>query len=256
MSSNFTITRICQYCGIKFQARTTVTRFCSHTCNQRFYKMQVRQNKIQLSNDQTFAQKEESKFRSINREVLKVKDVASFLGTTPRAVYYMIKSAVNLNMRLLRVLRSELLIFLKRNEQFFFIQPEPRLEREGHLTRKNGYSVEEISKIYGMSRDAIYALVKSKKIPKLKEGSRIYLLRKAVDTIFLQKHSLTGSGYRPTSIKDHYSIEEVAEKYGMSRGSIYCLLQRKNIRRVKEGKHVYLLMKDIDEYFKTRRAVR
>jgi len=35
MTSNIRIEKVCQYCGTKFIAKTTVTRYCSHSCNKK-----------------------------------------------------------------------------------------------------------------------------------------------------------------------------------------------------------------------------
>lgn len=259
MSSNFTITRICQHCGTEFQARTTVTRFCSHACNSRFYKVEAKQKKIQLSTLQTAAKRAEQKMQLINKEMLNVKEVAQFIGTTTRTIHYMIKSgrlkAYNFGIRMTRVLRSELIKLVESFEDIVPIEPKPRLEREDRLTRKNCYSVDEIRKTHGMSREAIYDLVKKKKIPKLRDGRHIYLLKTAVDAVFLHKYSLTDPEYISSSVKNYYSVKEVTEKYSMNRDNIYCLLQRNNIRRVKEGRNVYLLKSDVDEYFQNVRKI-
>ncbi len=42
MSSNFTVNRICEGCGNVFEAKTTVTRFCSKLCTKRVYKKSLR----------------------------------------------------------------------------------------------------------------------------------------------------------------------------------------------------------------------
>lgn len=260
MSSNFTITRICQHFGIEFEARTTVTRFCSQACNRCFYKADVKQKKIQFSNLQTEAKRADHKIQLINKEMLNVKEVAQFIGTTTRTIHYMIQSgrlkAYNFGIRMTRILRAELIKLIESPEDIVPIEPKLRIEREERLTRKNCYSVDEIRKTHGMSREAIYVLVKRKKIPKLRDGSHIYLLKTAVDAVFCQRYSLTDPKQISSSVKNYYSVKEVTERYGINRDSIYCLLQRKNIRRVKEGKHVYLLMNDVDEYFKTRRVDR
>ena len=49
MSSNIKITRICQFCGEDFTARTTVTKYCSHTCASRAYKQRTRNQNIEKS---------------------------------------------------------------------------------------------------------------------------------------------------------------------------------------------------------------
>ncbi len=53
MSSKIQIKRICEYCGNEFTAQTTVTRFCSHKCNSRAYKLKVKEMKVGKSNEET-----------------------------------------------------------------------------------------------------------------------------------------------------------------------------------------------------------
>ncbi len=49
MSSNIKITRICQFCGAEFTARTTVTKYCSHPCASKAYKQRTRNQSIEKS---------------------------------------------------------------------------------------------------------------------------------------------------------------------------------------------------------------
>lgn len=42
MSSNIKVERICEWCGKKFIAQTTVTRFCSKRCAEHSYKERLR----------------------------------------------------------------------------------------------------------------------------------------------------------------------------------------------------------------------
>ncbi len=53
MSSNIRIERICEWCGNRFMAQTTVTRFCSKRCAEHSYKERMRQKKMALSNQET-----------------------------------------------------------------------------------------------------------------------------------------------------------------------------------------------------------
>lgn len=53
MSSNIQISRLCDYCGNSFIAKTTVTRICSKTCNSRFYKRKKREEKMIKSHIET-----------------------------------------------------------------------------------------------------------------------------------------------------------------------------------------------------------
>jgi excisionase family DNA binding protein len=51
------ITKICEYCREAFEAKTTVTRYCSHTCNRRAYKKRKREEKLEQAAKQTQVQK-------------------------------------------------------------------------------------------------------------------------------------------------------------------------------------------------------
>jgi excisionase family DNA binding protein len=53
MSSNIKITRICQFCGAEFTARTTVTKYCSHPCASSAYKQRTRNQNMEKSAAET-----------------------------------------------------------------------------------------------------------------------------------------------------------------------------------------------------------
>jgi hypothetical protein len=61
MSSNILIKRVCQYCGNEFSAKTTVTRYCSHVCNNKAYKLRLRNKKMVEYDVKLQADKEQSK---------------------------------------------------------------------------------------------------------------------------------------------------------------------------------------------------
>ena len=48
MSSNFVVKRLCEHCGQVFEAKTTVTRFCSKLCNKRSYKQKLSPNQFKM----------------------------------------------------------------------------------------------------------------------------------------------------------------------------------------------------------------
>jgi hypothetical protein len=79
MSSNIRINRICEYCGQDFQAKTTVTRFCSHTCNNRAGKLRVKQLKRGASNQQTHEIKSKPTTESHSKEFLSVREASRLI---------------------------------------------------------------------------------------------------------------------------------------------------------------------------------
>lgn len=103
MSSNFTVKKVCEQCGQIFLAKTTVTRFCSKTCNSKNYKQQIRNEKIGKSNEvvRTVISHQLHELNSL--EFLSVKAAAKLLGASDKIVHNMIRSgrlkATNLSAR-------------------------------------------------------------------------------------------------------------------------------------------------------------
>ncbi len=76
MSSTIEIQKICELCGNEFTAKTTVTRFCGHTCASRAYKLRKKENKIGKANQRNEPTK--TTFTSeLNIEAIKQKDFLS-----------------------------------------------------------------------------------------------------------------------------------------------------------------------------------
>ena len=117
MSSTIKVQKICQYCGIEFTARTTVTKYCSHTCNSRAYKAQKRVAKVNTTHSETAQIKTLPIEKLKAKEFLTVRDVSVLLGCSVRSVYRFIDNgtlkAVNLNQRMTRVKRSDIDNLLK-----------------------------------------------------------------------------------------------------------------------------------------------
>jgi excisionase family DNA binding protein len=112
MSSKIKVQRICEYCEQEFTASTTVTKYCSHKCNQRAYKAHERAEKVKQSNAETFLIKRQPIERLSAKEFLTAREVAELLNCSLRTVYSYIGNgtiqAVNLGQRMTRVKRSEI----------------------------------------------------------------------------------------------------------------------------------------------------
>ena len=112
MSSNIRIIRICEYCNNEFTARTTSTKYCSHKCNQKHYKVKARVKKIEESNTETIL-KSKLLIEELNtKEFLTAKEVSILLNCSIRTIYRCIQNgsieSVNLGQRMIRVKRSTL----------------------------------------------------------------------------------------------------------------------------------------------------
>ncbi|HTS45110.1 MAG TPA: helix-turn-helix domain-containing protein [Puia sp.] len=96
MSSNIRLKRICEFCGNVYVAKTSKTRFCSHDCNQKAYKQNQKQSKIDVSNEKTkkilTGQKEQDfkstiKNTAIDREIITVDELSAFTCLSRRTLY-------------------------------------------------------------------------------------------------------------------------------------------------------------------------
>ncbi len=92
MSSSIEIKKNCIYCGKEFIARTTVTKYCSHSCNRKHYKEKIRELKITEIN-QNNNNNHQPVIPDINhKEFLSIKDVSLLLGISRITIYKLIKN--------------------------------------------------------------------------------------------------------------------------------------------------------------------
>lgn len=82
MSSNIKTTRICQQCGEGFTARTTVTKFCSHTCASRAYKQRTREQKVEKSVTETVREVSIVKTELQAKDFLTVNEASELLNVS------------------------------------------------------------------------------------------------------------------------------------------------------------------------------
>lgn len=94
MSSNIQISRLCDFCGNSFIAKTTVTRFCSKTCNSRYYKKQIRDKKMLQSHTET-----EEKIKStlavsnsVDKPFLNLNEACQLLRVSRTTLWRLIKN--------------------------------------------------------------------------------------------------------------------------------------------------------------------
>jgi len=112
MSSNIEIIRICQYCGKEFIAKTTVTKYCSHTCNKKAYKAELKTKNIEKSNINTQLFKESSMDIINSSAFLTVKESACLFKCSKQMIYDLVNSgrlkSIKLSVRNTRISRIEI----------------------------------------------------------------------------------------------------------------------------------------------------
>lgn len=182
MSSNITVTRICEYCGHAFPAKTTVTKFCSRKCNSAFYKRRDRMKKVDKSNKQTSALLP-SHFDLVRaKEFLTVRDLAILLNCHKQTIYNLIHSG---KVRAVNILGKKTLIHRKEVDKLFLppdvIPVAPDIQTV--MKVEACYTIGEIEKKYSISSKGLHELIKRHKIPKLKLGRYTYVPKSRIDEL-------------------------------------------------------------------------
>ena len=54
-TSSIRITKICQWCGVEFEAQKVSTKYCSHRCANLAYKQAVRDKRVKQAEAETLS---------------------------------------------------------------------------------------------------------------------------------------------------------------------------------------------------------
>ena len=82
MTSHIRVQRVCQHCGTEFTAKTTVTQYCGEVCAKRAYKTRLRQAKIEQSEAETRAIRNEPLAELQAKEFLGIAEACRLLGVS------------------------------------------------------------------------------------------------------------------------------------------------------------------------------
>jgi len=180
MSSNFTVKRLCEQCGQVFEAKTTVTRFCSKLCNKRNHQQKIRNGKM-ASMDQVIKKvldKGKPDLKGV--EFLSVKATAALLGASDKIVYSLIRSgklnAINLSKRKTIVARKDV-------DQLFAL-PEKTKEKTTRPNIEDCYHMGQAQAMFNISEKALFDIIKRNNISKVQEGKFTYVAKVDLDRIF------------------------------------------------------------------------
>lgn len=181
MSTNIRLTRICQYCGKDFEAKTTVTAYCSHPCAQRAYKDRKRAEKIGVSNEHTRQVIERPMEEIRAKEFLNMADASKLLGVSRWTLWRHIKAgtinAVKIGSRTV-VRRVDIdRLFERPATQMEQSQPVPV------VALSDCYTLAEIRHKYGISDKALFDLIQRNDIPKQYKGKYAYVPKQPIDNL-------------------------------------------------------------------------
>lgn len=231
MSSNIKIERICEWCGNRFMAQTTVTRFCSKRCSEHSYKERIRQKKMALSNMET-SQCNLDRI-SKDKDFLTPTETAQYLGVGRTYIYDCINRG---KIKVTRIGRKTLISKADIQAMFDFLSPKESEPVE--VTEKKGKSISEfytraeIRENFGVKDSWIYKVVAENNVPKTILRGKAYFSKSHIDRLFSARKE-------NPEITEWYSVEDIQEKYGMTLSAIYSLVSKIGIPKRKEGPKVY-----------------
>lgn len=231
MSSNIKIERICEWCGNRFMAQTTVTRFCSKRCSEHSYKERMRQKKMALSNMETSQCNLDRK--SKDKDFLTPTETAQYLGVGRTYIYDCINRG---KIKVTRIGRKTLISKADIQAMFDFLSPKEVETKEA--TEKKGKSIfgfytrAEIREKFGVKDSWIYKVVAENNVPKTILRGKAYFSKSHIDRLFSARKE-------NPEITEWYSVEDIQEKYGMTLSAIYTLVSKIGIPKRKEGSKVY-----------------
>lgn len=105
-----------------------------------------------------------------------------------------------------------------------------------YQTINDWYTFEELRRLTGMSTESISTYCKDHKIARKKTNGITYVAKDQWD-------EARGSNL---SAKDYYTVKQLTEKYKISRNQLFCVLQQKQVSRIKRGNFVYFAKEDAD----------
>lgn len=229
MSSNIKVERICEWCGKKFTAQTTVTRFCSKRCSEHSYKERMRQKKMALSNQETCLS-HQTKHK--DKDFLTPTETALFLGVGRTYIYDCINRG---QIKVTRIGRKTLISKADILAMSDFLPPK---EETSVATEKKDkaitelYTRAEIREKFGVKDSWIYKVVAENNVPKTILRGKAFFSKAHINRLFSARKE-------NPEITEWYSVEDIQQKYGMTLSAIYSLVSKVGIPKRKDGPKVY-----------------
>ena len=229
MSSNIRVGRICEWCGNKFIAQTTVTRFCTKRCAEHSYKERLRQKKMAVSNQETA----QTNIKWRDKDYLTPTQAAELLGIGRMSIYRYIRNG---KIKVVRFARKTLISKADIQAMFDFLTPKENTSAEPAEKKSKSladfYTRADIREKYGVKDSWIYKVVAENNVPKTIIRGKAYFSKSHIDRLFSARKE-------NPEITEWYSVEDIQSKYGMTLSAIYCLVSKVGIPKRKEGSKVF-----------------
>lgn len=118
------------------------------------------------------------------------------------------------------------------------------------ISNKEYLSVSDAAQILGVERTTAYRYCVDEKIPCMRINRKIFIRKKDIDSLFENAGPYTPSPIQKQSIVDFYTIDEIEEKYKISKSLIFKTIREKNIPKTSHNKKAYYSKTHIERHFK------
>lgn len=238
MSSNIEVKRVCVHCKTVFIAKTTVTKYCSSVCSKRAYKGRKRQEKIKASIQETNYIINQPLEELKARAFLSVSDTSKLLGVSRRTIYRMIER------KELPIAKVGTRTIIRRSDiEKLFDKPIPVRPKKEPKPVKEFYTVKEIEKKYFIKYGRLNTIINKHNIPKTVHHGKLHVSKPHLDR-YIKRTSEDLS-----AISDWYTVEEIQEKYDLTRNQIYSRASVNKLPKKQEGKYMKISKIHFDELF-------
>ena len=185
MSSNLSIKKICECCKNEFIAKTIKTRYCSHNCNRKHYKLVKKKGEIEIVEKAT--KLNITSIEEVNKkDFLTVSETALILNMSKRTVYRLIQNkelnAYNFSTRKTLIRRKDIDYYFELNMNTANLNKEQIKE---NITPDNAYNLNEVVEKYNISSSALYNIINRLNIQKKNFGKHVLVKKEDIDKIFV-----------------------------------------------------------------------
>lgn len=254
MANKMEIINICEWCDKTFVAKKLTTRYCSHSCNSKAYKLAKREEALLAVKSEETGKRFKNVGLSMKRlkeiealsdayekikdkEFLSVSETAFLLSVGRTTIYRYLKNNT------LKAVQTAGKTFIRRsdidamfdNSQAYVARPSKERKPITEF-----YTLSEIKEKFNVKETWIYKVVREKRIPKTLINGKSIFSKKHIDKYFQKGNS------EFENIKDWYSVKDLQEKYSLSLPAIYSFVSENSIPKKKEGRNVFYSQKHFD----------
>ncbi|MBQ9652975.1 MAG: helix-turn-helix domain-containing protein [Bacteroidales bacterium] len=224
---------VCKYCGQTFIGSFPWTKYCSHQCASKAIKENLKLARIEEDSE---AVKEQRREALSKKEFVSLSEAARLLDISRPTLYKKIEDegieVVDLGPRTKRIRVADLLATSGKSTPSD--QPFPKIQKP-----KEGYvSVPEALEAFNMTRGHLYRWTKDTDIQSITYKGKAYYKLSELEAIILPNLQ--------EEISDWYTVEEIMQKFGLSKQYVYDLVSELQIPKRRRGKNILISRFDWD----------